>query len=137
MTTMTRMKAMRPGVLALCLLAAALGPVSAQETFRLVAAQVVTATERPPVLKLTANGPIAFRVVDDESAQGPADSHRLVARLYGVVPGDVGVAAGVAPFSLTVRGEGSDTIITVSVAGDATLGIRSASRANEVEVFSR
>ncbi len=136
---MTTRKALPPtmkaGVLALWLVAVAVGPASAQETFRLVSSQVVTATERPPLLKLSANGPIAFRLVDDEAAGDGRAPRRLVARLYGVVPGDAGIAAGVAPFSLALHREGSDTIITVSTTDGAALGIRAASRANEVEVF--
>jgi hypothetical protein len=121
------------------LLAGAVAPVGAQDPFRLVSAQVVTAGDRPPTLKLSANGPIAYRVFRDEDA-GDAVPGRIRARLYGVHPGEIGALGPLAPFSLSAVREGHDTILTVSAAGSlrgAELVIRSGGRSNEIEVTAQ
>jgi hypothetical protein len=110
---------------------------AAQEVYRLASAQVVTATDRPPVLKLTASGPIAFRVVPAEETGVPASPHRLTARLYGVMPGELATLTGLAPFDVTTTGMGNDTMVTVSASGlpaAATLSVRTGMRSNELEV---
>jgi hypothetical protein len=116
--------------------------VRAQEAFRLVSAQVVTAAgDRPPLLRLAANGPIAFQVLTPEESGLPAGSSRLAVRLYGVRPGelDLSTLGGLAPFSLVVTPSGSDAIVNVGLAGlaaDATLRVRAGQRMNELEVVA-
>lgn len=120
------------GVVLAGLLAVSAGVLSAQEMYRLVSAQVVASTDRPPTLKLSANGPIAFSV--QAAAQGtPAAPNRVSARLYGVAPGDL-ASTGLAPFSVTFQGEGHDTILTVVGAAGHRLELRSAKQSNEIEV---
>lgn len=119
------------------LLALAIAPARADEVYRLASAQVVTATDRPPVLKLTASGPIAFRVVPAEETGVPASPHRLTARLYGVMPGDLATLTGLAPFALATTGVDHDTIVTISASGlpsTASLHLRMGMRSNELEV---
>lgn len=125
---------------------------SRPDTFRLVSAQVVTtAGDRPPLLRLAANGPIAFRVLTAEESGLPQGSQRVAVRLYGVLAGDVESGGGLAPFSMVVTpasdgGSGgagagasaSDTMINVGLAGlapDAALRVRAGQRANELEII--
>jgi hypothetical protein len=111
--------------------------VTAQETYRLASVQVVAASERPPALKLSANGPIAFAPLPADESGVPAGPHRLVARLYGVTPGDLGSLNGLAPFAVSAVASGSDTLLTVSAGSlppDATLQLRAGMRSNELQV---
>lgn len=111
--------------------------VSAQETFRLVSAQVVTAAgSRPPLLRLAANGPIAFQALTPEESGLPAGSPRLAVRLYGVRPGELATLGGLDPFSLVVTASGTDAIVHVGLAADATLRVRAGRRMNELEVIA-
>jgi hypothetical protein len=123
-------------LMSLWLLTGAVAPVAAQETFRLVSAQVVTAGDRPPTLKLSANGPIAYRVVGDEEP-GSSVPGQIRARLYGVTPGEIGTLGTLFPFSVSAVSQGDDTILTVSATGlsqGAALVIKSGVRANEIDV---
>jgi hypothetical protein len=123
-----------------CFLAAAGTPLARAEVFRLVSAQVITRTEGPPTLRLAANGPIAFRVLPPEATGDPASPNRVVARLHGVAPGDgVQLAGGaaLAPFSLSTRAEGNDTILTVTATAGVRLEIRAAMRSNELDIVAR
>jgi hypothetical protein len=114
--------------------------------FRLVSAQVVTSTgNRPPLLRLAANGPIAFRVLTAaEAAESgvPLDSGRLMVRLHGVRPGDLTASGNLAPFSIVITpanddaGGASDSIVNVGLAAlpaGASLRARSGQRINELE----
>ena len=116
----------------------------AASTARLASAQVVTSTVRPPVLKLTASGPIAFQVMPTDASGAPVGSDRVVARLYGIAPGDLASSGDLAPFALTVTAEASangmdtDTLVTIATgAVGATSGqrlvLRAGMKANEVE----
>jgi hypothetical protein len=113
-----------------------------QETFRLVSAQVVTAAgDRPPLLRLAANGPIAFQVLTPEESGLPAGSSHLAVRLYGVRPGDLDLATlgGLAPFSLVMTESGTGAVVNIGLAGlatDATLRARAGQRTNELEVVA-
>jgi hypothetical protein len=124
-------------------------PASASASaFRLVSAQVVTASGgRPPLLRLAANGPIAFRVLtaEEAAASGVAPgSRRLAVRLYGVRAGDLAASGSLAPFSVVITsasagegGSGSDTIVNVGLGGlapDAALQVRAGQRVNELEL---
>jgi hypothetical protein len=117
------------------LLVAASSPVSAQDAYRLVFAQVVTRGERPSTLKLSATGPIAFRVLPPSETGAAATPQQVVARLYGVAPGELATSE-LAPFSVTTRVEGHDTILTVTTTGDVRLELRAGARSNEVEVVA-
>ena len=132
---------MRTGVMLTWLLAGAVAPAGAQEIFRLVSAQVVTAGDRLPTLKLSANGPIAYRVVgDDEPETEPPAPGQLRARLYGVTPGEIGTLGSLFPFAVSLVPAGHDTILTVSAAGlpaGTALAIESGGRANEIDVTVR
>jgi hypothetical protein len=123
-------------LMSLWLLAGAVAPIAAQETFRLVSAQVVSAGDRPPTLRLSASGPIAYRVLDDSGTVSSVPGE-VRARLYGVTPGELGTLGTLAPFSVSVAGEGHDTILTVSAASLPPLTIKTGSRSNEIAVTVR
>lgn len=113
-------------------------------TWRLASAQVVTSTVRPPVLKLIASGPIAFQVLPADPSGAPGGPDRVVARLFGVAPGDVAAFGDLAPFVLTVTAAESanatdaDTIVTIatgaiSATSGQTLVLRAGMKSNEIE----
>lgn len=146
METRCGMKAFMPLLMTALSLIAAAGTnggsiaASAQETYRLASAQVVTASDRPPVLKLTATGPIAFALLSGDGEQQAAPN-RLIARFYGVAPGNLAAPGGLAPFTVSMRAASgtmdSDAIVTVTTpdlpAGQA-LTLRQGARSNEIEV---
>jgi hypothetical protein len=113
-------------------------------TYRLASAQVVTSTVASPVLKLTASGPIAFQVLPADASGAAAGPERVVARLFGVAPGDVASFGDLAPFALTVTAAESanatdaDTIVTIttgaiSATSGQTLVLRAGMKSNEIE----
>jgi hypothetical protein len=113
-------------------------------TYRLASAQVVTSTVRPPALKLTASGPIAFQILPIDANGDPAGPVRVVARLFGVAPGDLASFGDLAPFALTVTAAASggatdvDTIVTittgaVSPTSGQMLVLRAGMKSNELE----
>jgi hypothetical protein len=122
-------------------------PAAAAASYRLASAQVVTSTVKPPVLKLTANGPIAFEVLPaDPGGSGGAGTSggRIVARLYGVAPADLASFGDLTPFALaatavaSANGSDTDTIITittgaVSAASGQALVLRAGMKSNEIE----
>jgi hypothetical protein len=106
-------------------------------TYRLVSAQVVMSPQDPPILKLAANGPIAFASLSADEAGVAASPARIVARLYGVTPGDLGTPTSLAPFIVTVRQVDNDSMVTVEVASlpaGHALTLRAAPRTSELEV---
>ncbi len=94
------------------------------------------------MLKLTASGPIAFEMLPVDANGDPVGPNRVVARLFGVAPGDLASSFGdLAPFVLTVtssasaNGTDTDTIVTVTTGADQR-HFRSdarAARRNEVQ----
>ena len=126
--------------LAAMLLAA---PLANADTWRLASAQVVTSTASPPVLKLTANGPIAFEVLPADANGNPVGAGRVVARLFGVAAGEIASFGDLAPFALTVtaaesaNGTDADTIVTITTGGITTSGqtlvLRAGMKSNELE----
>jgi hypothetical protein len=129
------------------LIASGSGTADTTTTYRLASAQVVTSTDRPPVLKLTASGPIAFEILPVDANGDPVGPNRVVARLFGVAPGDVasfGSFGDLAPFALTAtssasaNGTDTDTIVTVTTGAiGATSGqmlvLRAGMKSNELE----
>jgi hypothetical protein len=112
--------------------AAADGP----DRYQLVSAQVVTDSARPPALKLSASGPIAFHVLTAAESDAPTSPNQLVARLYGITPGDLRAATNLAPFGLSVQAIDRDSLVTITVAGlpaNAILVLRNGMRANELQ----
>jgi hypothetical protein len=118
--------------------------ITASDTYRLASAQVVTSTVRPPVLKLTASGPIAFQVLPADASGALVGPERVVARLFGIAPGDLASFGDLAPFALTVTAAESanatdaDTIVTittgaVSATSGQTLVLRAGMKSNELE----
>jgi hypothetical protein len=116
---------------------------AATTSYRLASAQVVTSTVRPPVLKLTASGPIAFQMLPTDANGDPVGPGRVVARLFGIAPGDVASLGDLAPFALIVtaaesaNGTDSDTIVTITTGALTTSGqalvLRSGMKSNEIE----
>lgn len=111
-------------------------------TWRLASAQVVTSTVAPPVLKLTASGPIAFETLPADPNGGPAGPGRIVARLFGVTPGDLASSGDLAPFVLTAipsasaNGTDVDTIVTIAtgaITSGQTLVLRAGMKSHEIE----
>jgi hypothetical protein len=121
------------------------GQVFAQTpaVYRLASAQVVTSTVAPPVLKLTASGPVAFETLPADANGNPVGPGRVVARLFGVAPGDLAASFGdLAPFVLTVapsvsaNGTDADTIVTINtgaVSSGQELVMRAGMKSNEIE----
>jgi hypothetical protein len=121
----------------------------ATTTYRLASAQVVTSTVGPPTLKLTASGPIAFQPLPIDANGNPVGSNRVVARLFGITPGDLASSGDLAPFTLTVTAAESanatdtDTIVTITTgaisatSGHSTSGwvlvLRAGMKSNELE----
>lgn len=108
----------------------------AQTTYRLASAQVVTASERPPTLKLSASGPIAFELQTTDASGAPVGPNRLVARLYGVEPGELATLTGLEPFIVSVAPADHDAIVTIAVGGllaNQSLVLRAGLRTNEIE----
>lgn len=92
----------------------AVSGLAAQEgSFRLSSAQVVTATEAPPFLRLLASGPIAYEVVGDE----PSPASRLRLRLYGMKAGEGWTGGGVAPFAVSAAPDARGLVLTVEAPG--------------------
>jgi hypothetical protein len=119
------------------LLAQTAAPPPSTSTYQLASAQVILPTEGPPILKLAANGPIAFASLPADDAGIPASPARIVARLYGVSPGDVAAPVSVAPFVVTVRSVDNDSVVTIEVPGlpaGHALTLRSSHRTSELEV---
>jgi hypothetical protein len=118
-------------------------PPAAATTYRLASAQVVTSTVSPPVLKLTASGPIAFQMLPADADGDPVGPGRIVARLFGVTPGDLASSGDLAPFALTVTAAPSanatdaDTIVTITTGAIGTSGqaltLRAGMKSNEIE----
>lgn len=120
------------------LLAQTVAPPPSTSTYQLASAQVIQPAEGPPILKLAADGPIAFASLPADDAGVPASPARIVARLYGVTPGDVAAPASVAPFVVTVRPVDNDSVVIVEVPGlpaGHTLTLRSSQRTSELEVL--
>jgi hypothetical protein len=107
----------------------------AQEAYRLMSAQVVTRTEGPASLRITANGPIAFRVLTASEAGEPAAPNKTKARLYGVAPGDL-TGSGLTPFVLVAQADGQDTLLTVTASSNVKLELRAGKKSNELEVVA-
>lgn len=133
---------MRPS-LAIVMVGAVLGVaasgVTAQEFFRLASAQVVESTDRPPMLKLTANGPIAFQVETAAESGADGSPNQLVIRLYGVTVEQGAALDAVAPFSVATTAIDHSTRVLVRTAAlpaGERLQVRAGSRTSEIEVFS-
>jgi hypothetical protein len=137
-------RVMRLTAIGVMLLIASGNATADTNTYRLASAQVVTSTVRPPVLKLTASGPIAFQMLPTDANGDPVGPGRIVARLFGVAPGDVASLGDLAPFALVVtaaesaNGTDSDTIVTIttgaiSPASGQTLVLRAGMKSNEIE----
>jgi hypothetical protein len=119
-------------------------PQASATIWRLASAQVVTSTAGPPTLKLTASGPIAFETLPVDANGDPVGPDRVVARLFGVAPGDVATFGGLAPFGLTVtaaesaNGTDTDTIVTITTGAVSTtsgqkLVLRAGMKSHEIE----
>lgn len=117
-------------------------PPASATTWRLASAQVVTSTVAPPMLKLAASGPIAFETLPADPNGGPIGPGRIVARLFGVTPGDLASSGDLAPFVLTAtpaasaNGTDVDTIVTIAtgvVTSGQTLVLRAGMKSHEIE----
>jgi hypothetical protein len=120
------------------LLVAAVSSVTAQETYRLMSAQVVTRTDGPPSLRLAANGPIAFRVLPASETGEPVAPNTVKAKLYGIMPGEL-FASGVepyAPYALVTQVDGQDTLLTVVAPSNLKIELRAAMKSNEIVVVA-
>ena len=126
---------MRKTTVAVALIAVVASALVRGEEFVLASAQVVDSTTAPPVLKLTANGPIAFEVVQNDQADGTDGG--LVVRLYGVHPsGDLSLGS-LAPFSVSVTEVADGCRLRISMAqlaGSPHWVVKTGGRANELEV---
>ncbi len=106
---------------------------------QLASAQVVVTAGGQPVLKLAADGPVAYRV-EPADPNGPPASAQLRLRLYGVTAAAGLTAASVAPYALVAARDGRDTVLTISAAGlpaGLQLAVGPAARASELTVVAR
>lgn len=115
------------------------GGVTGQETYRLASAQAVGIDGGPPLLRLSANGPIAFSVEPpppDGSGGGPA---QVVVRLHGVAMADGADFSSVAPFAVSASSDQRGTRLVIQYAGvppDRHLAVRAGLRSSEIEIVS-
>ena len=115
--------------------AAALPVAAAGDQFQLLSAQVITHQTRPPALKLTATGPIAFHVLTAAESGTPASPDRLTARLYGVTAGDLRAATNLSPFNVSIAAIDGDSLLTIatgSLPANSTLVLHAGMRSNEL-----
>jgi len=108
------------------------------QTYLLASAQVITSTDRAPVLKLTANGPIAFSL-QPPSSDAVATPNTLTVRLYGVLPGDVATAGALDPFVVVASAMegGSQVTITVNtIVEGQRLTARTGTSVNVLEIVA-
>jgi len=122
------------------MVAAATAIASAQGTqMQLASAQVVLTAGGQPVLKLAADGPLAYRV-EPADPNGPPTPAQLRLRLYGVTATAGLTAASVAPYTLVAAVDGRDTVLSISAAGlpaGLQLTVGPAARASELTVAAR
>ena len=114
------------------------GGVLMAQTYLLASAQVITSTDRAPVLKLTANGPIAFSI-QPPSSDAVATPNTLTVRLYGVLPGDVATAGALDPFVVVASAMegGSQVTITVNtIVEGQRLTARTGTSVNVLEIVA-
>jgi hypothetical protein len=107
-------------------------PVSAQDHLVVASAQVVTAVDGPPSLRLAANGPLAFtRLPPIEGATGA----QVVMRLHGVERVNMSSIDGLAPFvTSTLPGPGFVDLAVALVGTDGRLDVRHGRLSHEIEV---
>jgi hypothetical protein len=106
-------------------------PGTAQERLVLASAQVVTAVDGPPTLRLAASGPLAFtRLPPAEDAGGT----QVLVRLHGVAQVDLATTDGLAPFTLsTAVGEGFVDLTVVLGMTDVRIDVRPGRLPHEIE----
>jgi hypothetical protein len=106
-------------------------PAAAQDRLVLASAQVVTAIDGPPRLRLAASGPVAFtRLPPAEDAGGA----RILVRLHGVAQVDLATLGGLAPFTVsTAAGEDFIDLTVVLGMTDARLDVRQGRLPHEIE----
>lgn len=141
MTTNGRRRALTP-LLLLMLVAVASFPAAraaaaagADQFYTLASIQTATLDRGEVVLKLTANGPIAYRIVDDDANPTPGTLHL---KLYGVDASTLGstVATEVGSIDVTPDGHGNlDAVLHPAGAFAAkALRVTTGRRANELEI---
>lgn len=127
-------------VLCAWMVAAVSATALAQGTqMQLASAQVVLTAGGQPVLKLAADGPLAYRV-EPADPNGPPTPAQLRLRLYGVTAAPGLTAASVAPYALVATRDGRDTVLTISAVGlpaGLQLAMGTAARASELTVAAR
>jgi hypothetical protein len=117
---------------------------TAEEFYTLASVQTATLDRGQVVLKLTANGPVAYRLVDDESTSGVPSGAQggiptaLHLRLYGVRASAIGAAVttDVGRVALAPDGHGNLNV-TLQPAGAFAghlLRVASGRTANEIEI---
>ncbi|MGE0593257.1 MAG: hypothetical protein AB7Q15_12035 [Vicinamibacterales bacterium] len=125
-----------PGLVVALAAAALVAPVRAQEHFRLASAQVVAFADEAPVLRLTANGPVAFERLPTDAGPGAEGSGEVRVRLFGVLPGELARTDDLAPFAVSVVPVDGGAEITVQAFGlqpGATLAVRTGQSIRELE----
>ncbi len=100
----------------------------------LASAQVVTPVERPPLLRLAANAPLAFETRPSED--GDAGGASLVVYLPGVVRADLATLGPLLPFGVTAVHVEGGMEVTVSAAGVAGLEARAGRQPNEIDIVA-
>lgn len=129
---------MTRAIVTACLLTAALvrGASAGPAVIHLASLQVVD-LGGPPMLRLAADGPIAYAVEPDPSGAGSPGGLRL--RLYGVQPTAALTQQSGAPFVVQATASGQDTILQVDAPGLASgrLAVGTAGRTTELVIVVR
>lgn len=130
MTRMPLVRACRSATIGMAfLLATGPEPLGAQERLTLASAQVVTLAEGPPLLRLAANGALAFDVEPT-----PGDETSISVTLHGVARSNLD-GQPLVPFQVSVRTVEAGLVLTVTAAGEGGRPVVRAGRlAHEIEV---
>ncbi len=121
-----------PGLVVALVVVSLAAPGRAQEYFRLASAQVVAFADQAPVLRLTANGPVAFERLPADA--GPVAEVRV--RLFGVLPGELARTDDLSPFAVSVLSVDGGAEVTVQALGlqpGATLVVSTGQSIRELE----
>lgn len=119
--------------IALAIAAVSAGQAAAAgQVFQLASAQVVPSTSGAPLLRVAANGPIAYEV----EPAGDGSTGHLQLRLHGVAPKDGFVSTDLTPYYVQVQavGDSGTRLIIWGPVGHGQWQVRSSNQSNEIEI---
>ncbi|NOT43629.1 MAG: hypothetical protein HOP14_03375 [Acidobacteria bacterium] len=125
-----------PGLVVALVVVSLAAPGRAQEYFRLASAQVVAFADQASVLRLTANGPVAFERLPADAGPVAEGSAEVRVRLFGVLPGELARTDDLSPFAVSVLSVDGGAEVTVQALGlqpGATLVVSTGQSIRELE----